>query len=187
MPACSPHHPPSQEHGAALCVHFIGAHPARQGQGLGGAMLRHICSLADERRLHAYLEASTHRSKVGWSAVWIRCGGWIECMTVLQQACTLLLATCSSHACIAAAQPANTTIVQSLNITRLPTVQELYARHGFVHVADKPLGDEEGAPVLKVMIRSPSSAVLSAPAEPQGAEQAAAAAAAEQADGVDTD
>lgn len=68
-PPAAPHHPPSQEHGAALCVHFIGAHPARQGQGLGGAMLRHICSLADERRLHAYLEASTHRSKVGWSAV----------------------------------------------------------------------------------------------------------------------
>ncbi|PRW33663.1 GNAT family N-acetyltransferase [Chlorella sorokiniana] len=89
-------------------------------------MLRHICSLADERRLHAYLEASTHRSK------------------------------------------------------------ELYARHGFVHVADKPLGDEEGAPVLKVMVRSPSSTAVGAAVEAQGAVEQAAAAAG-QADSVETD
>ncbi len=63
-PAALPTCPSNQEHGAALCVHFIGAHPQRQGQGLGGAMLSHICELADQRRLHAYLEASTHRSKV---------------------------------------------------------------------------------------------------------------------------
>lgn len=67
-PAHTPAHLP-QEHGTALCVHFIGAHPQRQGQGLGGAMLRHICSIADERQLHAYLEASTHRSKVGGTCV----------------------------------------------------------------------------------------------------------------------
>lgn len=38
--------------------------------------------------------------------------------------------------------------------------QALYARHGFVHVADKPLGEagEQGAPVLRVMVRPPSSA-----------------------------
>ncbi|KAI7839210.1 hypothetical protein COHA_007023 [Chlorella ohadii] len=116
-----------EEHGAALCVHFIGAHPQRQGQGLGGAMLSHICELADQRRLHAYLEASTHRSK------------------------------------------------------------ELYARHGFVHVADKPLGDEEGAPVLKVMVRSPSSAALAAAPEAQATAEQAAAAAVGQANSVETD
>lgn len=69
LPICLPTCPYQQEHGAALCVHFIGAHPQRQGQGLGGAMLRHICSIADERQLHAYLEASTHRSKVGATCV----------------------------------------------------------------------------------------------------------------------
>lgn len=36
-------------------------------------------------------------------------------------------------------------------------LQALYARHGFKHVQDKPLGDEEGAPVLKVMIRPPAT------------------------------
>lgn len=58
-----------QEHGAALSVHFIGTHPQRQGQGLGAAVLRRICALADERRLHSYLEASTQRSKARTGAV----------------------------------------------------------------------------------------------------------------------
>lgn len=56
-----------------------------------------------------------------------------------------------------------------------------------MHVADKPLGDEEGAPVLKVMVRSPSSAALAAAAEAQGAAERAAAAAVGQADSVETD
>lgn len=103
--------------------------------------------------------------------------------------CRLLRATCCvvrQHRCCPSSQ--HHCYAHPISPHHLPTVQELYAQHGFVHVADKPLGDEEGAPVLKVMIRSPSSAVLSAPVEPQGAvEQAAAAAAAEQADGVDTD
>lgn len=64
--------------------------------------------------------------------------------------------------------------------------QALYARHGFVHVADKPLGDEEGAPVLKVMVRAPSSAAVGAGAEAQGAVEQATAAAG-QADSVETD
>ncbi|KAL4419679.1 hypothetical protein ABPG75_006777 [Micractinium tetrahymenae] len=100
-----------QEHGSALCVHFVGVHPARQGRGLGGAMLRHLCQLADAARRHLYLEASTERS------------------------------------------------------------QALYARHGFAHIADKPLGEpgEEGAPLLRVMVRPPSSAALAADAAKAGA------------------
>lgn len=54
-----------------------------------------------------------------------------------------------------------------------------------MHVADKPLGEEDGAPVLKVMIRSPSSAALSAAAGREGAVQAAAEA--EAVSGVEAD
>ncbi|PSC69430.1 GNAT family N-acetyltransferase isoform A [Micractinium conductrix] len=44
-----------------------------------------------------------------------------------------------------------------------PRSAALYARHGFVGVADKPLGGpgEEGAPVLRVMVRPPSSVAVS--------------------------
>ncbi|PSC69431.1 GNAT family N-acetyltransferase isoform B [Micractinium conductrix] len=93
----------AEEHGGALCVHFVGVHPERQGRGLGAALLRHLCALADAAAKHLYLEASTPRSAA------------------------------------------------------------LYARHGFVGVADKPLGGpgEEGAPVLRVMVRPPSSVAVS--------------------------
>lgn len=45
--------------------------------------------------------------------------------------------------------------------------QALYARHGFAHIADKPLGEagEEGAPVLRVMVRPPSGPTLAAAAD----------------------
>ncbi|KAL4856940.1 Alpha-mannosidase [Chlorella vulgaris] len=89
-----------QQHGtgSVLCIHFIAAHPQRQGQGLGSQLLQHICKMADQRRHHLYLEASSAKS------------------------------------------------------------QALYARHGFQHVCDKPLGGEnEAAPVLHVMVR-PSEA-----------------------------
>lgn len=100
-----------EEHGAALCVHFLGALPACQGQGLGGTMLRHLCQLADSSLRHMYIEASTTRS------------------------------------------------------------QALYARHGFAHIADKPLGGpgEADAPVLRIMVRPPSSAALAGAADGEAA------------------
>ena len=53
-----------REHGSALVVHFIATRPERQGQGLGACVLGGVCALADAQRRHAYLEASTPRSKV---------------------------------------------------------------------------------------------------------------------------
>lgn len=41
---------------------IIGADPAYLGQGLGGALMKHACSLIDEDRLPAYLESSNPRN-----------------------------------------------------------------------------------------------------------------------------
>lgn len=55
-----------QQHGtgSVLCIHFIAAHPQRQGQGLGSQLLQHICKMADQQRQHLYLEASSGKSQV---------------------------------------------------------------------------------------------------------------------------
>ena len=42
--------------------------------------------------------------------------------------------------------------------------QALYARHGFVHTADKPLGEDAEAPVLRIMVRPPAAAAKAAAA-----------------------
>ncbi|MEW5855257.1 MAG: GNAT family N-acetyltransferase [Myxococcota bacterium] len=45
-------------HLAHLYVYAIGVHPTRQGRGLGGALLRRACALADDARVPAYLETA---------------------------------------------------------------------------------------------------------------------------------
>jgi ribosomal protein S18 acetylase RimI-like enzyme len=44
---------PSEPH---IYVSVIGVAPEKKGKGLGGALLRHACTMADEHRLPAYLE-----------------------------------------------------------------------------------------------------------------------------------
>lgn len=46
--------------------------------------------------------------------------------------------------------------------------QALYERHGFVHTADKPLGEDAAAPVLRVMVRPPAAAAAAAVATGSG-------------------
>lgn len=176
--ALDPHLLP-QEHGSALCVHFVGVHPERQGRGLGGAMLRHLCEQADAARRHLYLEASWGGGGVGGveeprQAV---CPTLKPCLlTGCLHLCALrhaasprsrgelvtekgVRAPCASHA------PSHTCSLLPQASTERS--QALYARHGFTHIADKPLGEagEERAPVLRVMVRPPSSATLAAGAD----------------------
>lgn len=57
--------PRPQEHGSAICIHFIASHPEWRGQGLGAKMMCHICQLADRGHKPLYLEATSARSQVG--------------------------------------------------------------------------------------------------------------------------
>ena len=43
-------------------LHYLGVVPARQGQGLGGRLLRPLLDRVDAERLPAFLESSTDRS-----------------------------------------------------------------------------------------------------------------------------
>jgi GNAT superfamily N-acetyltransferase len=45
-------------------LHYLGTEPARQGQGLGSALLRPILALCDRDGLGAYLESSSERNRV---------------------------------------------------------------------------------------------------------------------------
>ena len=141
---CTPCPTLAQEHGAVLCVHFIGALPARQGQGLGSAMLRHFGRLADERQLHSYIEASTDKSRVRRSRGAVR--GSSSTGPPLAHVAPTAVAALSLRVQLS---PATTCALPS---------QALYARHGFVHVADKPLGDAADAATLRVMVRPPHTA-----------------------------
>ncbi|MGW5197123.1 GNAT family N-acetyltransferase [Streptomyces spiralis] len=52
-------HPADRAH---AYLWMIGVVPARQGQGLGGALIRHVLDRCDREGLSAYLEASSERS-----------------------------------------------------------------------------------------------------------------------------
>lgn len=54
-------HPRSPEH---WYLEVLGTEPARQGQGLGSALLRPILALCDRDGLGAYLESSSERNRV---------------------------------------------------------------------------------------------------------------------------
>ena len=43
---------------------LIGVHPAEQGKGHGGALIRYALAIIDKQRLPAYLEATSRQSKV---------------------------------------------------------------------------------------------------------------------------
>ncbi|DBA86755.1 TPA: hypothetical protein ACH3X1_016644 [Trebouxia sp. C0004] len=48
-------------HGSCIKVSFIGTQPEKQGQGLGGQLIRAINKVADAEQQWVYLEASTER------------------------------------------------------------------------------------------------------------------------------
>jgi ribosomal protein S18 acetylase RimI-like enzyme len=54
-------HPKDRSH---WYLEFLGTEPARQGQGLGSALLRPILALCDRDGIGAYLESSSERSQV---------------------------------------------------------------------------------------------------------------------------
>jgi GNAT superfamily N-acetyltransferase len=54
-------HPRAPEH---WYLHYLGTEPARQGQGLGSALMRPILALCDRDGLGAYLESSSERNRV---------------------------------------------------------------------------------------------------------------------------
>jgi GNAT superfamily N-acetyltransferase len=53
-------HPSSSEH---WYLHYLGVEPRRQGQGLGGDLLRPVLELCDRRGIPSYLESSTERNR----------------------------------------------------------------------------------------------------------------------------
>lgn len=53
-------HPRSPEH---WYLHYLGAEPARQGQGLGSALMRPVLALCDRDEIGAYLESSSERNR----------------------------------------------------------------------------------------------------------------------------
>jgi ribosomal protein S18 acetylase RimI-like enzyme len=53
-------HPREPEH---WDLHYLGTEPARQGQGLGSALLRPMLALCDRDGLGAYLESSSERNR----------------------------------------------------------------------------------------------------------------------------
>jgi GNAT superfamily N-acetyltransferase len=54
-------HPRSPEH---WYLQYLGTEPARQGQGLGSALLRPVLALCDRDGIGAYLESSSERNRV---------------------------------------------------------------------------------------------------------------------------
>ncbi len=67
LPARMPHvlalearHPRSPAH---FYLFGLAVDPAMQGQGIGGALLRHVLERCDRERIPAYLESSTPRNK----------------------------------------------------------------------------------------------------------------------------
>jgi ribosomal protein S18 acetylase RimI-like enzyme len=54
-------HPRKPQH---WYLELLGTEPARQGQGLGSALMRPILALCDRDRLGAYLESSSERNQV---------------------------------------------------------------------------------------------------------------------------
>lgn len=137
-------------------------------------MLRHLCQLADATQRHLYLEARRRAPRVAGGAPCSACRALASLRAVqhdmlLQQRPAqpqegLAAAPAlhpPAHACAPPPPP--------LPLPQASTErsQALYARHGFAHIADKPLGEagEEGAPVLRVMVRPPSGPTLAAAAD----------------------
>jgi GNAT superfamily N-acetyltransferase len=54
------HHPKSPDH---WYLHYLGVEPRRQGRGLGASLLASVLGECDQRRIPAFLEASSDRNR----------------------------------------------------------------------------------------------------------------------------
>ncbi|GAA1924353.1 GNAT family N-acetyltransferase [Streptomyces durmitorensis] len=65
-------HPTDRAH---QYLHMIGVSPERQGEGLGSALIGAVLDRCDREGLHAYLEASSTRSRALYTRLGFECTG----------------------------------------------------------------------------------------------------------------